>query len=75
MFCQKAVPKKKYIVGRLAERAEQEEIHRKQMRPTRVLRTEVDQFDYTKCLFCQEDTDWGLHDITQDSKDLRLIYG
>ena len=57
---------------RAAELAEQEEIHRKQMRPTRVLRTEVDPFDYTKCLFCQEDNDFVLHDITQDSKDVQL---
>ena len=72
--CRNSFNKDKVFIKRkrAAEKAEQEEIHRKQMRPTRVLRTEVDQFDYTKCLFCQEDTDWALHDVTQDSKDLRL---
>ena len=72
--CRRSFDRDKIFIERKrkAEHVEQEEIRRKQMRPTRVLRTETDQFDYKKCLFCQEDKDSVLHDITQDSKDQRL---
>ena len=37
------------------------------MCPTRVLRAEAGDFDYKKCLLCQEDTQNDLHDVMQES--------
>ena len=58
---------------RKAEEQRQEEIRKKQLCPTRILRTDAGSFDYKLCLFCQEEKEnTVLHDITQDSRDLEL---
>ena len=72
--CRQSFDRDKQCISRKRKNQEdsEKEIREKQMCPTRVLRVEAGDFDYTKCLFCQEDTDNNLHDIMQDSKDLEL---
>ena len=42
------------------------------LKPSRILRTNTGDFDFKKCLFCQENNQQTLHDISQDSKDAEL---